>query len=72
MRERRNKKKIGRNDPCPCGSGRKYKYCCSDKTLLKSPSPPSTDVADLKVEFANYDQSELISTFGGLQIYPKN
>ena len=20
--------KIGRNDPCPCGSGRKYKYCC--------------------------------------------
>ena len=22
------KKKIGRNDPCPCGSGKKYKYCC--------------------------------------------
>jgi hypothetical protein len=21
-------KKIGRNDPCPCGSGRKYKHCC--------------------------------------------
>ena len=21
-------KKIGRNDPCPCGSGKKYKYCC--------------------------------------------
>ena len=20
--------KIGRNDPCPCGSGKKYKYCC--------------------------------------------
>ncbi|MGE0628861.1 MAG: SEC-C metal-binding domain-containing protein [Hyphomicrobiaceae bacterium] len=20
--------KIGRNDPCPCGSGRKYKKCC--------------------------------------------
>ena len=20
--------KIGRNDPCPCGSGRKYKRCC--------------------------------------------
>lgn len=25
---RRATKKIGRNDPCPCGSGRKYKYCC--------------------------------------------
>ena len=21
-------KKIGRNDPCPCGSGKKYKRCC--------------------------------------------
>ena len=24
-------KKIGRNDPCPCGSGRKYKQCCLNK-----------------------------------------
>ena len=24
--------KIGRNDPCPCGSGKKYKKCCIDKT----------------------------------------
>ena len=24
----RNKNKVGRNDPCPCGSGLKYKYCC--------------------------------------------
>ena len=24
-------KKIGRNDPCPCGSGRKYKKCCGSK-----------------------------------------
>ncbi|HEC69902.1 MAG TPA: preprotein translocase subunit SecA [Candidatus Omnitrophica bacterium] len=23
-----SKKKIGRNDPCPCGSGKKYKKCC--------------------------------------------
>ncbi len=23
--------KIGRNDPCPCGSGRKYKHCCGNK-----------------------------------------
>ena len=22
------KKKIGRNEPCPCGSGKKYKWCC--------------------------------------------
>ena len=23
--------KVGRNDPCPCGSGKKYKQCCSRK-----------------------------------------
>ena len=25
---RRESPKIGRNDPCPCGSGKKYKHCC--------------------------------------------
>jgi len=25
---RREGKKVGRNDPCPCGSGKKYKKCC--------------------------------------------
>jgi preprotein translocase subunit SecA len=25
---RRKTPKIGRNDPCPCGSGKKYKKCC--------------------------------------------
>jgi SEC-C motif-containing protein len=24
----RSKAKVGRNDPCPCGSGKKYKHCC--------------------------------------------
>nr|WP_226382956.1 SEC-C metal-binding domain-containing protein [Burkholderia mayonis] len=31
---RREKPKIGRNEPCPCGSGRKYKHCC----LISSPT----------------------------------
>ncbi|MBR4754301.1 MAG: preprotein translocase subunit SecA, partial [Lachnospiraceae bacterium] len=26
--KRREDKKVGRNDPCPCGSGKKYKHCC--------------------------------------------
>ena len=25
--------KVGRNDPCPCGSGKKYKKCCLGKDL---------------------------------------
>ncbi|MDR1466071.1 MAG: YchJ family protein [Treponema sp.] len=24
----RSSPKVGRNEPCPCGSGKKYKYCC--------------------------------------------
>ena len=28
---RRDKPKIGRNEPCPCGSGKKYKKCCIGK-----------------------------------------
>ncbi|HEX2490711.1 MAG TPA: SEC-C metal-binding domain-containing protein, partial [Blastocatellia bacterium] len=23
--------KVGRNDPCPCGSGKKYKKCCGQQ-----------------------------------------
>jgi len=25
---KRSEKKVGRNAPCPCGSGKKYKKCC--------------------------------------------
>jgi len=33
--------KVGRNDPCPCGSGRKYKRCC----LAKAQAAPVEDLA---------------------------
>ena len=36
-RARRNRHKLGRNDPCFCGSGLKYKKCC----LLKGLKPPA-------------------------------
>lgn len=25
------RRRVGRNDPCPCGSGKKYKYCCLEE-----------------------------------------
>lgn len=28
-------KKPGRNDPCPCGSGKKFKKCCENKLIGK-------------------------------------
>ena len=30
---RRDIPKVGRNDPCPCGSGKKFKHCCARTTL---------------------------------------
>jgi hypothetical protein len=32
--------KIGRNDPCPCGSGKKFKQCCANK-VSPSAEPPA-------------------------------
>ena len=29
--------KVGRNEPCPCGSGRKFKHCCEGKTERAEP-----------------------------------
>src|SRR5262249_19526814 len=31
--------RAGRNEPCPCGSGQKFKRCCADKQPLVSRSP---------------------------------
>ena len=36
---------VGRNDPCPCGSGKKYKKCCIGKEPVardSAPLPPTT------------------------------
>jgi len=43
--------KVGRNDPCPCGSGKKYKQCCRDGELPPTHANPSIaapSAADLK------------------------
>jgi hypothetical protein len=39
--------KISRNDPCPCGSGEKYKKCCIDK-VLSFPGPDGFTGDELK------------------------
>jgi len=36
---RRETPKVGRNDPCPCGSGKKYKNCCMKKDMGLVPDP---------------------------------
>jgi len=36
--------KTGRNDPCPCGSGKKFKRCCAGLSL--APPPEALRCAD--------------------------
>ena len=49
-----NNKTPGRNDPCPCGSGRKYKHCCLNKTDEAKPGagPAESFSAELKAAIA--------------------
>jgi hypothetical protein len=35
--------KAGRNDPCPCGSGKKYKHCCLRNSIIAFPGPEMPD-----------------------------
>ena len=37
--------KIGRNDPCPCGSGKKYKHCCGE-VQVASVRPVDTSIPE--------------------------
>lgn len=40
--------KIQRNDPCLCGSGKKYKKCCMDKNTLAFAAPEDSDWQKLR------------------------
>lgn len=45
--------KIGRNDPCPCGSGRKFKTCCHDLQVPVAPPSEATKVIEEVRRFMN-------------------
>jgi len=65
--EKSRKNKVGRNDPCPCGSGKKYKKCCIDKMQEKdiSQNPPqlnrSNDKFDYSMEFQDLYKKYLLN-----------
>ncbi len=59
--------KVGRNDPCPCGSGKKYKKCCFNKRSVNE-----DDLPGLIKKFEQYDPVELITKLAALQLLPEN
>ena len=66
--------KIGRNDPCPCGSGKKYKKCCinSDKEF-KFVQPKSNKRENKTFTFIESNNShQLLNFIIGLQMQPNN
>jgi len=58
--------KIGRNDPCPCGSGKKYKKCC-----LKKESPPA-DLFRLRVRDSYNQLTDRMLKFTAESLDPRN
>jgi Predicted metal-binding protein related to the C-terminal domain of SecA len=71
-KKHRNSKKVRRNDLCPCGSGKKYKYCCLSKYLNLTLKLPLHELDLLKEEFKKYNLSELVPMLSGLQLLPEN
>ncbi len=54
--------KIGRNDPCPCGSGKKFKRCCLGKEtspLTAAPPPVAQQRLSLLAEVEKTQQAAL-------------
>lgn len=67
--------KIGRNDPCPCGSGKKYKQCCLNRqsvsALQAEQVKQSLDnrAADLPGRLETYDQAPYHDTRALLEAF---
>lgn len=66
-------KKIGRNDPCHCGSGKKYKKCCSELDETTERASFTDSKLGKTSKFIRKTNSEQILNFlVGLQLNPNN
>ena len=58
--------KIGRNDPCSCGSGKKYKRCClavdqASRTAAREPLDPESAHLTSKLALDDYEELDRLS-----------
>jgi hypothetical protein len=59
--------RIGRNDPCPCGSGKKFKKCCVGKQAVQAPAqtePPSINREVKKIQASAVAKKATMFTLG--------
>lgn len=47
-------RKVGRNDPCPCGSGKKFKRCCGDTKVVSISQIMDEEITQLQMEMIEY------------------
>jgi tetratricopeptide (TPR) repeat protein len=60
--------RVGRNGPCPCGSGRKFKQCCGAARPSSATSEPSRDVRRQRLNFGPLSEAgELREASEGLR-----
>lgn len=73
--------KIGRNAPCPCGSGKKYKHCClrleeqmkGSSQIPRAPLPmASLNAPKIRKYFETHDSTEVLDYIIALQLTPSN
>jgi len=58
--------KVGRNDPCPCGSGKKYKKCCLRKTLKNENISEKSSLKNSNIRLKGKTDIEAIRKAGHL------
>ena len=64
-------KKIGRNNPCPCGSGKKYKNCCLSKNgVARDISQPQKRTAEASVDSLRGKIMRFMDREGFMDYYP--
>lgn len=52
--------KVGRNDPCPCGSGKKYKKCCLNKPKSDSENTVQLKTSELRSQLEQLTTSQIL------------
>lgn len=62
--------RVGRNDPCPCGSGKKYKKCCLGLDRQAGVSPSQAGSVRQAATSANEWEADIVPLPGGLEDNP--
>jgi hypothetical protein len=64
--------KAGRNDQCICGSGKKYKRCCLNKSSVQYATPNVIQPVGSSNFFEKYNTTDLLQSIAGLSVLKEN